>query len=151
MSRRQCSPRQWLILDREPGFEEWNALRRLEHGSGVLLLQPIAAKSRRRLRRLARTRNLAVILETNGTAARVHRQRELTRALLSRTRLILVSPIYPTRSHPDWEPLPRMRAATLARSAGRNAAALGGMNRQRYAKIAALGFSSWAGISAFRT
>jgi thiamine monophosphate synthase len=44
-----------------------------------------------------------------------------------------------------------MRAATLARLANRQAIALGGMNRQRYANVAALGFIGWAGISAFRT
>jgi hypothetical protein len=44
-----------------------------------------------------------------------------------------------------------MRAAALARLAGRNAIALGGMSRRRYAKIAALGFTGWAGIDAFRT
>jgi hypothetical protein len=44
-----------------------------------------------------------------------------------------------------------MRSAALARLAGRRAIALGGMNRERYAKIAPLGFIGWAGISAFRT
>lgn len=151
MTRRQSSPKQWLILDREPGQEQWIGLRRLERGSGVLLLEPISAKSRRRLKRLARTRSLFLTSEADGTAARVHSQHELTHALLRRTGLILISPIYPTRSHPDWETLPRMRAATLARLAARRATALGGMNRRRYVTIAALGFSSWAGISAFRT
>jgi hypothetical protein len=45
-----------------------------------------------------------------------------------------------TQTHADWPPIPRMRAATLARLAHRQLIALGGMNEQRYAKIAALGF-----------
>jgi hypothetical protein len=44
-----------------------------------------------------------------------------------------------------------MRAATLARLAGRRAIALGGMDARRYANIAQLGFIGWAGILAFRT
>jgi thiamine-phosphate pyrophosphorylase len=77
--------------------------------------------------------------------------RELRRAMVRRAPIILLSPIFPTRSHPDWQPMPRMRAATLARLVDRRAIALGGMDARRYAKIARLGFIGWAGISAFRT
>jgi thiamine-phosphate pyrophosphorylase len=73
----------------------------------------------------------------------------LRQALLGRTPLILLSPIHPTRSHPDRRPLPRMRAAALARLAKRRLVALGGMDARRYAKIARLGFSGWAGIDAY--
>lgn len=44
-----------------------------------------------------------------------------------------------------------MRAAALARLAGRGLIALGGMDARRYATIARLGFDGWAGIDAFRT
>jgi hypothetical protein len=44
-----------------------------------------------------------------------------------------------------------MRAAAFARLAKRRAIALGGMDAQRYARLAQLGFIGWAGISAFRT
>jgi len=74
---------------------------------------------------------------------------ELRRALLARTAMILVSPIHRTSSHPDWRPLPRQRAAALARLAKRKAIALGGMNQKRYSKIAPLGFIGWAGIGAW--
>jgi thiamine-phosphate pyrophosphorylase len=151
MTRRQNIRNEWLVIDRQPGPEQWKALGRLARGTGVLLLQPLAAKDRRRLRRTATARDLIVACESPSMAARVHDQRELTRALSRRTPLILVSPIHATPSHPDWTPLPRMRAATLARLANRQAIALGGMNRRRYARIAALGFIGWAGISAFRT
>jgi thiamine-phosphate pyrophosphorylase len=151
MTRRQSVPERWLIIDRAPGRPNWSLLRRLPPGGGVLLLYALAAGDGRRLRRLARVRNLKVLTEGPRTAARVHNMRELRGALLRRTPLLLLSPIYPTPSHPDWQPLPRMRAATLARLARRDVMALGGMNRKRYAKVAALGFIGWAGISAFRT
>jgi hypothetical protein len=44
-----------------------------------------------------------------------------------------------------------MRAAAMARLAGRRLIALGGMTEKRYLRIRPLGFQGWAGISAFRT
>jgi thiamine-phosphate pyrophosphorylase len=71
--------------------------------------------------------------------------------MLARTPMILLSPIFPTGSHPDWKPIARMRAATLARLGRRKLVALGGMNARRFARVKALGFRGWAGISAFKT
>jgi thiamine-phosphate pyrophosphorylase len=150
MTRRQTMPEQWLIIDQTSDRPMWSSLRRLPCGGGVLLLEELDSREDRRLRRLARVRSLMVVTEAPRTAARVHNMHELRKAL-RRSPLVLLSPIYPTSSHPDWQPLPRMRAATLARHTGRNAIALGGMNRKRYARIAPLGFNGWAGISAFRT
>ena len=148
MSRRQTIPKQWLIIVDRP---DWRAVRRLPRRAGVLVLGQLTAADARKLRTVARLRSLSVTYERPRTSARVHGTGELRRAMLRRVPLILLSPIYPTQSHPDWPALPRMRAATWARLAGRRAIALGGMNQQRFAKIAPLGFSSWAGISAFRT
>jgi thiamine-phosphate pyrophosphorylase len=149
MTRRQTVPQQWLIADERMGDALWLGAGRLPRGSGVLVLRSMNPKEARRLRHLAGLRDLAVIAES--AAARVHNMRELRQALLNGGPFVLISPIYRTRSHPDWRPLPRMRAATLARLAGREAIALGGMNRQRYARIRALGFIGWAAIDAFRT
>jgi thiamine-phosphate pyrophosphorylase len=151
MSRRQTVPEQWLIFDRRPTRELWRTIRALPRGSGVLIIGEPTPKERRRLRQRAVRHELIVVREGSGAAARVHNARELRQALLHRTSLILISPIYQTPSHPDWPSMPRMRAATLARLANRRAIALGGMNRRRYAKVAPLGFIGWAGISAFRT
>ena len=150
MTRRQTVPEQWLILDRPPDDSTWPVLRRLPRGSGVLLLLHPGAAAHRRLRNLAGLRNFTIVTEGRG-AARVHNVRELRQALLAHKRLLLLSPLYPTRSHPDWLPLPHMRAASLANLANRRLIALGGMNARRYARIAPLGFIGWAGISAFRT
>lgn len=151
MKRRQTVACQWLIVDGQPDIRLWDAVRRLPRGSGVLAICRLSPAETRRLRRLASLRELTIAVATRRVAARVHNVHELSRALLCRPPLLLISPLYPTRSHPDWKPLPLMRAATLARLAGRQAVALGGMNRKRYAKVAQLGFIAWAGISAFRT
>jgi thiamine-phosphate pyrophosphorylase len=150
VTRRQTIPEQWLVIDRsQPSL--WPILRKLSPGSGVLVLGGLSPTEQARLRRLARLRALTVVTERSGRAARVHGVRELRLALLRRTPLVLLSPMHETRSHPNWKPLPRMRAAALARLADRRLLALGGMDPRRYAKIARLGFIGWAGISAFRT
>jgi thiamine-phosphate pyrophosphorylase len=155
MNRRQTIPRQWLIVT-DASRATWPAVRKLPITSGILLiLADVSARDRqnlmRRLRRLARSRYLTIVDELDGDALRVHDLRQLRRALLHRTPFILLSPMYPTGSHPDLSPLPRMRAAALARLAGRRLVALGGMNERRFAQVRALGFQAWAGISAFRT
>jgi thiamine-phosphate pyrophosphorylase len=151
MTRRQTDPERWLIVASALREQDWPTIRRLPRGSGVLLLRKLGAIERRRLRHLAKLHDLSIAVEGRRVAARVHNIRELRYALLWRTQLILLSPIYETRSHPDWRRLPPMRASALARLAGRKAIALGGMNAGRYARIAPLGFIGWAGISAFKT
>lgn len=151
MSRRQPTPRQWLIVNGTPDRQAWTSLRHLPRGTGVLLLGRFEARDLRRLRHLARLRRLTVERELPRAAARVHDSRELTRALGRRTGIVLLSPLFETSSHPGWRPLRRMRAAALARLGKRALVALGGMNARRYAKVAPLGFIGWAGISAFRT
>ena len=145
MRRRQTSlPRGWFILDSGSGAEMRAALRRFPRGTGLLILSESAE-----VRRLARIRGLPIISEPDGSAVRVHDARELRRALLRRTPWILLSPIHATGSHPDWPPLPRMRAAALARLAGRRLIALGGMDARRFERVERLGFQGWAGISAW--
>lgn len=150
MKRRQTAPERWLIVA-QPEDVNSPALKSLRRQSGVLVLCQLDRLRARRLRQVAGLRGFTVVVEQPGTAARVHDVRELRHALARRTPMLLISPIFETTSHPHWRPLPRMRAAALARLAHRQAIALGGMNAERYAKIALLGFTGWAGISAFRT
>ena len=149
MTRRQSIPKQWLIVNHDLDRAAIRRLRHLPRGSGVLIIIRPRAAEARHFRNLAVERELSVVLEAPAAAARVHDMRELTRARLRRTPLVLISPIYPTRTHPDWAPLPRMRAATLARMAGRKAIALGGMNDRRFSRVHGLGFVAWAGVSAW--
>ena len=149
MPRRQTSlPRQWFIVDGPLDSQMGAVLRSLPRGAGVLVL---GGRESAEIRRIARARALALCHEADGRAVRVHNIRELRHALLRRTPLILLSPVYPTTSHPDWAPIPRMRLATLARLAGRRLIALGGMDSNRFRRVERLGFQGWAGISAFRT
>ena len=147
-------PTQWLIAHSRLGEELWPIVRRVRPDTGVILLhRDLSRRERERvLRRLRRPgRRLAIADEAKGEAARVHNIRSLRRALLKSTPTILLSPICPTASHPDWKPLPRMRAAALARLARRKLIALGGMDAKRFSRIERLGFQGWAGIDAFRT
>lgn len=154
MKPRQSLPSRWFIVDGRAA--ELEAVRRLPRGTGVLVLaHALTAGERRRLamriRRAAVPRNLTVVIEHAGQPVRVHDLRELRAALLRRAPIVLLSPLYPTRSHPDWAPIPPMRAAALARLGGRRLVALGGMDEQRFRRVGRLGFIGWAGISAFRT
>ena len=148
MTRRQTkAPHRWLIVAAPPDrdFE-----RRLPSATGVIVLGP-SGDLARRLRRRTRARGLVIVEERSGHVARVHDLAELRLALLARTPMILLSPIHPTTSHPGRPPIPRMRAAAMARLARRRLIALGGMDEARFRRLAPLGFQGWAGISAFRT
>ena len=148
MRPRQTVPSQWLIVTGDVAFD---AVRRLPRGSGVLVIGRLSTGALRRLTTIVRSRGLRVVIEGKRTAARVHNAGELRRALVARTPLVLLSPIYRTATHPEWAPIPRMRAAALARLGERRLVALGGMNSKRYAAVERLGFIGWVGISAFRT
>jgi hypothetical protein len=148
VTRRQTLPERWFIAT---GLNARVDLRKLPSDCGVLLLPDVPREVRIAIKHFARKQRLLLLEEKKGAAFRVHNMRELRRTLGRGSPIILISPINATSSHPGWQPMPRMRAATLARLANRNVIALGGMNARRYAKIAPLGFIGWAGISAFRT
>ncbi len=148
------TPTQWLVADARLGPDLWRALERLPRGSGVLLLFGELGGAERarlvsKLKRVARRRGLVVADELAGQAARVHDAAEIRQAGLRRIPLLFLSPINATRSHPDWQPLPRMRSAALLRLAKVPVIALGGMNESRFARAARLGFHGWGGIDAW--
>lgn len=149
MTSRQTMPIQWLVLNGGQDCGAWSSLRNLPNGSGILMILPLNSHQRRLLRSLAQSRNLTLVKEAPRSAARVHNISELRRALIQRTSLVLLSPMFRTLSHPEWNPIPRMRAATLARLGKRKLIALGGMDDHRYRTIARLGFIGWAGIGAW--
>ena len=147
------TPRQWLVLDRSDS-SAWRIVRRLPPGTGVLLLCHDLSKRERsavvaKLRRIAGTRGLAMSDEAERRVARVHTMRELRRAHLAEVSLMFLSPVFPTASHPDWQPLPRMRAAAMIRLANAPVIALGGMSARRFRLVKPLGFQGWAGIGAW--
>lgn len=154
MRPRQTIPRQWLVVDARTG-DPLAAARRLPRGSGILLLcrdLPVRDRARllRGLRRVARARGLAIADELAGRCSRVHDMRELRRSGTAGRDCVFLSSIFPTASHPGRAPLPRMRAATLARLSKVPVVALGGMSRHRFAQVERLGFQGWAGIDAWK-
>lgn len=154
MTRRQSIPERWLITDERMADALLPVAARLPRGSGIIFRHHgLAAGERerllRRLRRIAASRGLVLVDEASGAARRVHGPKELRQARLGGARLLLLSPLYPTRSHPDRQPLPRMRAAAMARLAGPPLIALGGMDQRRFARVKPLGFHGWAAIDAW--
>jgi thiamine-phosphate pyrophosphorylase len=155
MKRRQTSlPRQWLIADDRLDGNLWAAVRKLPRGSGILFLyRGLPKRERARLlmtvRRWARGRSLVIVDEAAGRAARVHDAVELRQAAMRGIALLFLSPMFPTRSHPQWEPFSRMRAAAMLRLTNAPVIALGGMSRKRFTRVQRLGFHGWAGIDAW--
>jgi len=154
MKHRQTLPRQWLVADERLGKALWRAVGALPRGSGVLLLHrelPTNERARMlaRLRHLARSGGLLIVDEAAGEAARVHNSKEIRQCALSAVPLLFLSPLFPTRTHPDWKPLAPMRAAALLRLARVPVIALGGMDARRFRRLKQLGFVGWAGIDAW--
>jgi thiamine-phosphate pyrophosphorylase len=142
------------LTDARLGTDLLRIVRRLPRGSGVVVRHydlPAAERRAllRRVRRLAPGRKLTIVDDRADRIARVHSASQLRRALLRRPELLFLSPLFATRSHPDWLPLGRMRAAALVRMARRPVLALGGMSPRRYQQLRALGFSGWGGIDAW--
>jgi len=75
----------------------------------------------------------------------VHDATEALAARRSATDLVFVSPLFPTRSHPQAKSLGSDEGIRLARLSGAVAIALGGMDEERFADLADE-FHGYAGI-----
>jgi thiamine-phosphate pyrophosphorylase len=82
-------------------------------------------------------------------SAPIHNRREAQRARRTGVPVILISPVYPTRSHSDASPIGRRGLRLLAAAAGGHAIALGGMDAKRFRKLRIDGVQGWAAIDAF--
>jgi len=154
-----------LISDERNDAVLEQALGRMPAGGGFVFRHYHLPKPERRARfdrlaRLARARGLVVILAGNRNEARrwgadmaygprghlvpVHNLREIGRA--SRAEALLLSPVFPTRSHPGAMALGPLRFRLLAARAQVPVIALGGMGRQRAKRLK---WPLWAGIDAF--
>lgn len=171
-------PRLWLMTDERAGESLWIALRRLPRGAGVIFRHhktPPVERRRlfERVRALARRRGLVLILagraeqaigwradgvhgRTRNAAgprllrtAPVHDAREIWRAKRIRADLLLLSPVFPTRSHAGARSLGCWQFAALAARTRIPVIALGGMDEKRARRMAALGAYGWAAIDAF--
>ncbi|MBO9725608.1 MAG: thiamine phosphate synthase [Novosphingobium sp.] len=154
-------PQIWLISDarNDPALER--ALARLPRGSGLIYRHYHLAPTEHRARfaalaRVARRFGHRVILSGTPRLARawkadgaygaaekltqgpatlrlitVHSLRELARAHRARADAVLLSPVYPTRSHPGAATLGPVRFHLLAARSAVPVIALGGMTRHR--------------------
>jgi thiamine-phosphate pyrophosphorylase len=173
VQRHPCLPDIWLVTDqRNDERLEW-ALRRLPRGSGLVFrhyhLDPQARRARfDALARIARARGHVVVLAGTVSEARrwgahgsygapaslargqalprlvaAHSLREIGWAQRQRADAILLSPVFPTRSHPGSATLGPIRFRLLARHALVPVIALGGMNHPR---ANSLKWKKWAAI-----
>lgn len=174
MKRRHPLPQVWLVSDARNDRALDAALQRLPRGSGLIFRhyhQPPRERLARfaALKRICRARgHLAVwagtmaearrlgadgaygsaaVLATGAAGLRLataHSLREIGRA--QRADVLLLSPVFPTRSHPGGKALGPLRFRLLAARATCPVIALGGMDTDRSAR---LGHVKWAGIDAF--
>jgi len=151
----------WLISDARNDNVLERTLARLPRGSGLIYrhyhLPPADRRARFEvLRRIARRFGHCMVLSGSAREARawkadgaygaaeklasgpairrlvtVHSLRELAAAHRSRADAVLLSPVFPTRSHPGAALLGRVRFHLLAAHAGVPAIALGGMTVHR--------------------
>ncbi|MCB5425516.1 thiamine phosphate synthase [Altererythrobacter sp. CC-YST694] len=173
MVTRQTLPHLWLISDarNDAGLEA--ALGRLPRGSGFIYrhyhLEPPERIARfRQLARIARARGIVTVLADSALTATewgaggiygaprslwprrrhlrlatVHSLSEIGAANLLGADGLLLSPAFPTRSHPGGKSLGPLRFRLLARHAKAPVIALGGMDRR---KARRLGWKRWAAI-----
>lgn len=160
-------PSVWLVSDARNDAVLEQALRRLPRGSGLIFrhyhLPPAQRRSRfSALRRIARSRGHLTFLSADARTARAwgadgaygpaallasgpalprlvtaHSLRELR---APRADAFVLSPVFPTRSHPGAKTLGALRFRLLARQAP--VIALGGMTVRRAAALGA----PWAAI-----
>lgn len=152
----------------------WNALDRVPRGGGVIFRHyslDLAARRAlyQRVEQVARRRRLVLIAAgTNhlgrrcaGTHGRIfkqcvgikswpaHHKRDVVAARRARADVILISPVFRTRSHPGKAALGLARAALLARDTAIPAIALGGIKQDTMQSLKTAGFYGWAGIDAW--
>ena len=170
---RQTLPDLWLLSDeRNDGVLE-AALRSLPRGSGFIYRHYHLAPEERvtrwlALRRLARSRGHVCILADSALTARewgadgiygaaralyptsglltlatAHSLCEIGLANRARADAVLLSPVFPTRSHPDAPMLGSVRFRFLAARAEMPVIALGGMTARTARRLA---WRRWAAI-----
>ncbi len=166
-------PRLWLVTDARNDDAIEAALRAMPRGSGLIFRHyhlPDPARRARfdQVRRLALTRAHRVVLAGSVAQARAwraqgaygdarllargpsllrlvaaHSPREIAAARRARAAAILLSPAFPTRSHPGGATLGPVRFHLLAARARVPVIALGGMSAHTARR---LGWPRWAAI-----
>lgn len=170
-------PALWLVTDARTDAGLEAALRRLPAGSGLIFRHyhlPAAARARRfaQVRRVCRQRRVLAVWAGAPAIARrlradgcygppgliargprllrlvtAHSLRELARAGRVRADAVLLSPVFPTRSHPGAAGLGAVRWLLLARQSPVPVIALGGMTRARAQRLPGHGWAAIDGLA----
>jgi len=166
MARRNPLPKLWLVTDARTDAKLDRAIARLPRGSGVIFrhwhLPPGEREARlETVRRLCRRHGHLLELAGKGYGppaphrrlAAAHDLREIGRANRFGARTggaaILLSPVYPTATHPGAKTLGRVKFLALAKRARVPVIALGGMTARRFHGLPAFPGSNvhgWAAI-----
>lgn len=163
-------PRLWLMTDPRLGERLWDALERLPRGSGVIFRHyQLPLPERRalfaRIAKVARRRGLLLLragaepmrgeMGTHGRRGRgpttwpVHSRREAIAAIRAGADALLVSPVFPTRSHPGAPVIGPVRFGLLIGGLDVPVIALGGMNPRNARRLRPMGIHGWAAIDAW--
>lgn len=173
MPVRQTFPDLWLLSDERNDAMLESALRRLPRGSGFIYRHYHLSPEERiarwfELRRVARARGHVVLLADSSLTARewgadgvygapralyptsdlltlatAHDLAEIADANRLRADAVLLSPVFPTRSHPDTRTLGPLRFRFLAAHAQMPVIALGGMTASAARRLV---WPRWAAI-----
>jgi thiamine-phosphate pyrophosphorylase len=179
MPYRHPLPHLWLMTDERIGDALWEALARLPRGAGVIFRHYATPPAERRriydrVRRIARARRLVLVLAGSPRAAigwradgahgrsphriapralirtaPAHGARERFAAERMGADLVLLSPVFGTRSHPGSPALGPIRFGLIARGAKPRMVALGGMDAPRFRRLRPFGAYGWAAIDAW--
>ncbi len=166
-------PRTFLLTDARNDHRLESAIVRLPRGSALVFrhyhLPPAQRRARfEALRRLCEKRGILIVTageargwradghygapqslgRTTGLRlATAHSLAEIGAAMRARADAILLSPVFPTRSHPGAPVLGAIRFLHLARRSPLPVIALGGMTRRRAMRLPVWG---WAAIDGLR-
>ncbi len=150
-----------MMTDERLGENLFPTLRKLPKGAGVIfrhysLTRAERAGLFRRVRAIARARRLMLLSGGPGGAhgrhfgavsVPVHSKRERIAAERNGAKLLFVSPIFSTASHPGARALGRSRFGLLIAGGRVPVIALGGMTRQRARSLSVFKIHGWAAIS----
>ena len=164
MPRRHALPDLWLFTDNRQGDALWSAIGRLPKGRAGVIVRTSThfdrirtiCRARRLIFIVAGTAKLARAVKADGFHGRhrgaltapAHNQREVIQAQRAGVRLIFISPVFPTRSHPGAPALTPVRFGLLANRSNIAVAALGGMTAKRYQSLRKLGAVAWGAVDA---
>ena len=153
-------PTIWLVTDARTDAALDRAIATLPRGSGVIFrhyhLSPKERAARlAQVRRLCRRfgHRLEIGGESYGASAphrrlaTAHDLREIGRANRFGAEAVLLSPVFPTRSHPGRKPLGRLKFLLLARRARMPVIALGGMTARGFRGLRVHGWAAINGLS----